>query len=513
MKNLQTHLVCLSLTLLLTLSAAIYGQSTDIQTQLEKPIPIAVADTQTFHLDIQGDQIAFFKFEQLSADIVIQVRDPEGKMLMEFDVIDVGPEWVQVVPNRDGAYQFRVFPYQDQKKDGTYQVTLEKIITKGPTLSAQLDQMISYWAEKGYLPGFATALVTKDEVLFQKAYGYASVPEKKPYTTETIQNIGSVSKTLIGISLMIAIEEGKLKLEDPVNKYLPYKVVNPNYPAVPITIKQLANHTSSIAEMDAYEKTYILKEPFTYKKGDISKYEYKTAKYYAKNKEMGMADFLEALLSSEGSLYKKNHYLKHAPGAKYEYSNAAATLAAHIIEIVYGMSYDDFTSERILKPLGMTDTGWSFDDIDMGKHADLHFFNQKVIPRYTLITYPDGGLLTNVKDLSTYLQAQMKGYFGEGKLISPESYQHMMEPSLSESQQVRKGRNYGVFWERRGPMVGHNGGDPGIVCLMRFNAEKEVGRIILTNVIPETRLANQQLNVVWGLLNDFGEGIRNERIK
>lgn len=309
---------------------------------------------------------------------------------------------------------------------------------------------------------------------------------------------------------MKAVEDGKIVLDDPINDYLPYQVINPYFPNTPITIRQLANHTSSIAEMDEYEMSYILKEPFTYKKGEISKAKYKEMRYYAKNKQRSMADFLKALLAKNGDLYSKKNYLKHKPGSQYAYSNAGATLAAHIIEIVYDLSYDQFTEQYILDPLGMTETGWSYESIDAEKHTDLHFSNKRVVPKYTLITYPDGGLLTNVVDLSQYLQDQMKGYAGEGTLISNDAYQEMMKPSLSSEQQKRKSRNYGIFWEITGDHIGHNGGDPGAVCSLRFDPETGIGRLFMMNTIPNHPSATQQFRSIWGLLSDFGVAILEE---
>lgn len=491
------------------------AQSIDILTIDNQTKTINPKETQYYHLDIKKEELAFMRFEQKGADVVIQVKDPEGKLLVQFDTGNgkQGPELVQVIPNRDGAYQIEVSAIEEQKKAGEYSFHFEKRIKKAATYAKQLNQIFGYWEEKAFIPGFATAIMTKDKILFQEAYGYANLSEQKPYTLETIQNIGSVSKTLIGVSLMKAVEDGKLALDDPINQYLPYEVVNPRFPNTPITIRQLANHTSSIAEMDEYEMSYILKEPFTYQKGEISKSEYKEMRYYTKNKKRSMANFLKALLAKNGDLYSKKNYLKHKPGSKYAYSNAGATLAAHIIEIVYDLSYDEFTKQHILEPLGMTGTGWSYETIDASKHTDLHFLNKKVIPKYTLITYPDGGLLTNVVDLSKYLQNQMKGYYGEGTLISNASYQEMMKPSLSPEQQARKSRNYSIFWEFTGDHIGHNGGDPGAVAFIRFDPESGVGRVMMMNVIPNHPNALEQFKAIWGLMGDFGEVIKKQAEK
>jgi len=488
------------------------GQSIDIQSIDNQIKAISPNETQHYHIDVLKEEFAFMRFEQKGADIVIHVKDPDGKLLMEFDTENgkQGPELVQIIPNRDGAYQIEISAIEGQKKPGEYSFHFEKKIKKAATYTEQLNQLFEYWEEKGFLPGFATAIITKNEVLFQEAYGYSDIPQQKPYTLETIQNIGSVSKTLIGISLMKAVEDGKLSLDDPINKYLPYKVVNPRFPDVPITIRQLANHTSSIAEMDEYEMSYILKEPFTYQKGEISTSEYKEMRYYTKNKKRSMANFLKALLAKNGDLYSKKNYLKHAPGSKYSYSNAGATLAAHIIEIVYDMSYNQFTKIHILESIDMKSSGWSYETIDAEKHSDLHFMNKKVIPKYTLITYPDGGLLTNIVDLSKYLQNQMKGYYGEGTLVSNTSYQEMMKPALSPEQQERKTRNYGIFWEFTGEDIGHNGGDPGAVCFIRFNPDTGIGRVFMMNTIPRHPNSMKQFRTIWGLLGDFCEVIKKE---
>ncbi|MEO0339300.1 MAG: serine hydrolase domain-containing protein [Bacteroidota bacterium] len=491
------------------LPSFLVAQSIDLRQIDQQTITIEPGDTLQYHLDIQKDELAFMRFEQKGADIVIHIKDPSGRMLMEFDggTGANGPELVQIIPSKTGPYQVVVFPYEDQKKPGQFSFAIEKVVKKAPQLTGQIDQYVSYWADQNLIPGFGIALVTKDSILMQKAYGYADLESKKPYTLETIQNIGSVSKTLIGLSLMKAVKDGKLQLDDPAGQYLPFEMKNPYFPNEAITIRQLANHTSSIQEMDTYEKTYILKEPFPYKKGEISKGEYKEMQYYMKNKNRSMGDFLKALLDPSGDLYKKSNYRKEPPGTQYSYSNCGATVAAYIIELLYEMPYSQFTKQYILEPLDMNDTGWSYETIDANKHSTLYFLNHKPIPKYSIITYPDGGLLTNVKDLSKYLQAAMKGHADGQGLVPEQAYQEMMAPSLSAIQQERKSRNYGVFWEQRGPHIGHNGGDPGIVCFLRFNTETGIGKILMVNMIPNTPLSNEMFGAVWGVLSEFGDVI------
>lgn len=114
--------------------------------------------------------------------------------------------------------------------------------------------------QQGLFNGFAVSVVNEKSTLYQKGFGFSNMQEKKLYTENTLQNIASVSKTFVGIALLKAQELGKLNLDDPVEKYLSFKVVNPHFPQTPITIRQLATHTSSILDNEFYlSKNYFLK--------------------------------------------------------------------------------------------------------------------------------------------------------------------------------------------------------------------------------------------------------------
>lgn len=123
-----------------------------------------------------------------------------------------------------------------------------------------LDREINTIYQQGNFNGFSVSVVNDQTTLYQKGFGFADVEEKKAYTVNTIQNIVSVSKTLVGIALLKAQELGKLNLDDPIQRYLPFKIVNPQFQQIPITIRQLATHTSSILDNEFYlSKNYFLK--------------------------------------------------------------------------------------------------------------------------------------------------------------------------------------------------------------------------------------------------------------
>ncbi|MEM9051322.1 MAG: serine hydrolase domain-containing protein, partial [Bacteroidota bacterium] len=118
-----------------------------------------------------------------------------------------------------------------------------------PTVFDTLNADLSSYDSLNILPGFAVSIFKADTILFEKGYGYSNIEEKSPYTPESIQIIASATKTLVGVSLMKAVENGSLKLDDNINNYLPSSVINPNYPDEVITPRMLASHTSSISDV------------------------------------------------------------------------------------------------------------------------------------------------------------------------------------------------------------------------------------------------------------------------
>lgn len=350
----------------------------------------------------------------------------------------------------------------------------------------------------GLIKGFGVAVVSKDSILFGNGYGYSDVQNKLPYTQNSIQNIGSVSKTLIGIALMKAQEMGKLNLDDPINKHLDFRVINPHHSNEPILIRHLATHTSTIRDTDLYDKKayYVLNEedlqlPIVQDIGE----ELQTIET-----KVSMVAYLKNFLSVDGIWYMKKNFTKKKPGKKYEYSNVGATLAAYVLEKVTGVSYDEFTRTHILEPLQMNDSGWFFDHIDESKHTKLYTQNEDIIPNYSLVTYPDGGLLTNLHDFGIYLTELMKGYYGEGTLLTEASYKELFTQQLPVKKVPKDPNSYddefnsGIFmgFSPTGT-VGHTGGDPGISTFMFFDPKSQLGHIIMVNTALTGESIEKQL--------------------
>jgi len=252
-------------------------------------------------------------------------------------------------------------------------------------------------SEIGLIKGYGVAIVSKDSTLFAQGYGFSDVQNNIPYTLNTTQNIGSVSKTLIGVALLKAQEMGKLNLNEPINNYLDFEVVNPLFKKEPIRIWHLATHTGTIKDTDLYDK----KAYYLLNKNDLSSKVLKTQfeDFQTLESKVSMKEYLQNFLATDGMWYKKKNFLKKKPGTVYEYSNVGATLAAQVLEEATGSTYDAFTRQYILESLQMSASCWSYTSIDESMHSKLYNDKGVPLPKYSLVTYPDGGLITNLKEL------------------------------------------------------------------------------------------------------------------
>jgi CubicO group peptidase (beta-lactamase class C family) len=381
--------------------------------------------------------------------------------------------------------------------------------SQNSSISDSLTSQLMGIYKDNHINGFSVAIVNQNGTLYEKGIGFSDIQSKTLYTENTIQNIGSVSKTLIAISLLKAQELGKLNLDDPINKYLPFKVQNPSHPKEQITIRHLATHTSSILDTEFYDqKSYVLKDTLLEPNLSLEKENFNTP-----STKIPMLDFLKKVLSKDGDWYKaKEGFSKNKPGEIYEYSNVGATLAAAIVEIAVKKPYNEFTTEYILEPLKMNSSGWSFETIDLAKHSKLYSDVNTELPYYSLITYPDGGLLTNMTDFGKYLTELIKGYMGKGTILQKNSYKQLFQEQLTGNNLPERDKeegydseyNVGIFmgFTREG-MIGHSGGDPGIASYMFFNPKTKIGRILMINTSVMNSDGVDEFYKIWNTAGEY----------
>lgn len=341
-------------------------------------------------------------------------------------------------------------------------------------------------------PGFCGAIVQGDRLLWSAGFGWADVRGRLPMSPDTVQNIGSISKTVTATAVMQLWEEERFQLDDDVSDHLPYRVRNPRFPDDAITFRQLLTHRSSITDGPAYGESYACGDP-----------------------SVPLGEWVEAYLTPGGSYYDPDaNFLPWRPGTEQPptppraYSNVAFGLLGVLVESLSGQPFNRFCASRIFEPLGMSATGWLLTEVDRASHAVPHTllregFDQpgsagaeSQLPAtgvtaesfeagdpfplclYSFYNYPDGLLRTSVEDLSRFLRAYVLGGVLDGSRVLREDTVNLM---LS-----REHYGHGLCWTERdlssGDVLwGHGGSDPGVATYMGFRQRDDVGAILFFN--------------------------------
>jgi CubicO group peptidase (beta-lactamase class C family) len=368
-----------------------------------------------------------------------------------------------------------------------FKQTVLKILLVAASLSAtiasaadvappqSIDSAIAKRMEEAGVMGLGAAVIIGGKVVWAKGYGYADKEHGVPFTPATVMNIGSISKTVTGVAMMRAVQEGKLSLDADINRYLPFKVVNPYHPAERITLRQLATHTAGIADHPTV---------------------YRDSYHFGGDATEPLGDFLKGYFVPGGATYSKDNFVDAKPGTQREYSNIGAGLAGYIVERAVGEKLNTYTKRIIFTPLKMNDTGWFLSEIPAAKHATLYVAQDGItipILPYGLTTYPDGGVRTSVADLSKFFIALLgDGSYEGARILSAAAVQEMTRFQFSEANKplntVLTKENSGLFWATKMSVtrVGHGGSDPGLKTEMLANLVKDIGIVMFINTsLPE----------------------------
>ena len=343
----------------------------------------------------------------------------------------------------------------------------------------ELETKLQKIFDQSELPGLGVVAFDDTGILFQKSFGLSDLSTQTPYSNSTVQTIGSTSKTFIAVALMIAQEQGKLDLQDPINKYLPFEVHHPKFPDTSITIEDLARHSSGIEDELIYPRAYIILEP-SYNPDLLPSDHQENFEIFKLNQDMDLGMYLRNALAPDGKWFSEFNFGTKEPGKSYSYSNVGSALAAYVLENATGISFDEFTKEYIFDPLQMTKTAWALGSNLPEHFATRYLTNFKSIPSYKLITYPDGGVITSSGDFGLFMAEMMKGAEGQGTLLSKASYEEMF------SRKVFGKESSGIFWEvSDAGVISHTGSDLGVLSLSAANPGRNAGAFLMTNVMAE----------------------------
>ena len=264
--------------------------------------------------------------------------------------------------------------------------TAQAVATPDRTNTGTIDQIFAKWTSSS--PGCAVGVAIGGKPVLLKAYGMADLEHDVRNTPETIFESGSVAKQFTALAVQLLAGDGKLSLDDPVRRYIPEL---PDY-KVPLTIRHMLNHTSGLRDWGSVAG--IAGAP-------------RTTREYTHGHVL--------------DIVSRQKSLNFEPGTKWSYSNTGFNLAAIIVSRVSGMSFAEFSKQRIFIPLGMTHTSWRDDHTRIVKgraiaysqeggeyHIEMPFEN----------VHGNGGLLTTVGDLLIWNENFVNPKVGNAKLLS-----------------------------------------------------------------------------------------------
>ncbi len=331
--------------------------------------------------------------------------------------------------------------------------------------SAWLEGQIAY---RG-LPGIAVGVVHDQQLVWSKGFGYSDVQARAPMTPQTKFRMASHSKMFTAIAIMQLREEGKIRLDDPVAKHLPWFKVKPaGDDDTPITIEQLLTHTSGLQR----------------EAGD----------HWSSN-DFPTREEVKALMADRQAAF--------GPSTRWKYSNLAYTVAGMVIEAVSGMTWADYLQQNIFGPLGMSSSsvdknvpgltvGYGRRMPD-GTRAIIPFIDARGMGAAT-------GLTSNVDDMAKFVSAQFrKGPRGGDRMLSSGSLREMHRARAVENNWTSgTGVGFGVSRYRDKTYVGHGGGYLGNTTQTFIQLDNKVGVIVLTNTNDSDPgdIARQLMNTV-----------------
>jgi len=358
-----------------------------------------------------------------------------------------------------------------------------------------IDSLIEKKMDQTGIVGIGAAIIIDKKLAWTKGYGFADRENKIPFSPTTIMNIASISKTFTGFCIMKAVEEGQVDLDEDINHYLPFKIINPNFPDEKITLRHLATHTSGLADR------YPFYTDSTY--------------FYNGQRPEPLGDFLKNYFVKGGKHYDKNNFLNSRPGTNRDYSNIGAGLAGYIIELRTGKKLDEYSKKYIFKPLKMKNSGWNLSEINLKKHSKAYQKEDgkiKSIPLYEGITYPDGGVRTSVDELSRFFITLLDdGKYNNTRLLKKELAKEMVRFQFTESNKPENVKpdklNSGIFWATKmgGKRIGHNGSDAGVRTFMLSDLNKEIAVIVFFNTSLSEADENKFFEVYEDLYNYASE--------
>ncbi len=300
--------------------------------------------------------------------------------------------------------------------------------------------------------GMTAAIWQDGAVAWEGAVGFADIENEVPARPNMVHRIASISKPISATALMQLVESGKVKLDAPIQTYVP---AFPKKDQGDILVWHLLSHTSGI-------------------------------RHYKGSAEVNDTENYPNSLAAIEKF--KNDPIGFTPGTKFHYSTYAYTVVGAAIEQASGQQLRDYMQEHVWGPAGMTSTRFEDQGAIVPHRSRGYAINPKgeavnAVYSDNSVRYPGGGMLSTVGDLVRFTAA-----IQNGTLLKPETLEKMIQPvTLPDGTSTKYGFGWGVdTWEVLGRVLSHSGGQSGTSTNLLVSLDKGLAVSVIANTRGES---------------------------
>lgn len=344
----------------------------------------------------------------------------------------------------------------------------------------EIERFINKQIKNGKIPGMAVTIVQGDQTIYQKGFGYANIKNKKLVTSTTLFELSSNSKAFTALGILNLEKQGLIKLDEPVNNYIPWFKMNYKGKNAPITVEQLLYHTSGI--------------PY-----------HTIDKIPESNDDNSLEKTVKTLINKE---------LKSKPGVNFQYATINYDVLGLLIETISGLSYETYMEENIINPLGLNNTYLNNNETiskNMAEGYKLNFLQPQPFhaPVYRG-NKPAGYLISNAIDMGKWLKIQL------GTIPTGEFSNEIIKKShISNKGLVQDNSKpaYASGWytlEKDDTVIYHPGNNPNYSSFIILNPEQKLGIAVLSNI--NSAYVSATCDGIYGILSgkDYNHSIFDE---
>jgi CubicO group peptidase (beta-lactamase class C family) len=339
---------------------------------------------------------------------------------------------------------------------------MDQKLADDPRVTSALEQL-RIWVETEVayegLPGVSMGVVYDQDLIWSQGFGYANPEKKIPASPSTIYSICSISKLFTSLSVMQLRDQGKLRLDDPVRKHLPWFDIQDKYPEAPeVTIEGILTHSAGLPR----------EADFPYWSDPVPSFPTR--------------DQIMDRVSEQEELYPAFTY--------YQYSNLGLTLAGEVVAAASGQPYAEYVQQHILDPLGLEDTSPELPNDKRGEQFAIGFTRRfrdgsrkEVAPYLVRGIAPAAGFASTVEDLAQFASWQFRLLEkGGNEILSSNTLKEMQRVHwVDPDWRATRGLGFSVSHRDDQTFVGHGGSCPGYRTQLAMLPSEKIAVIFMTN--------------------------------